>query len=69
MVLQYCKTNLKGRNKKLKGKKKWNTYLENLQFNHTVYYLVFIRRKMDSPLQMEEVELLLKKICEKELEV
>ena len=22
MVLQYCKTNLKGRNKKLKGKKK-----------------------------------------------
>ena len=62
-MLQYCKTNLKGRNKKLKGKKKkkWDTYLENLQFNHTVYYLVFIRRKMDSPLQMEEVELLLKK--------
>ena len=62
MVLQYCKTNLKGRNKKLKGKKKKrDTYLENLQFNHTVYYLVFIRRKMDSPLQMDEVELLLKK--------
>ena len=62
-MLQYCKTNLKGRNKKLKGKKKkkWDTYLENLQFNHTVYYLVFIRRKMDSPLQMDEVELLLKK--------
>ena len=39
MVLQYCKTNLKGRNKKLKGKKKKKNEIPTLKIcNSTILY-------------------------------
>ena len=69
-MLQYCKTNLKGRNKKLKGKKKKKRYLP-WKFAIQPYCILpcFYKKKNGFPTTNGRSGTSIKKICERELKV